>query len=193
MGIYLCSVHGDDWAADDVLRPAALAIAPELERRGLAPCPPPPSGAFAPHSGMSFEEKMNRPIQSFERLCRAQPDGDACCDALLDWDLLLPIDFDEPVKLPVPAPYSEITTVRSAHRARDAAQLLADSIALPHHVPLHCDNLDLGNWFDSPSASAAAASHPGAWSDDLDASYYVAVYLRAAQHAIRRNCPMYYV
>ncbi|HZM75543.1 MAG TPA: hypothetical protein VFC19_07435 [Candidatus Limnocylindrales bacterium] len=33
----------------------------------------------------------------------------------------------------------------------------------------------------------------GAWRDDPDAAYYVAIYLRAAQFSLRRGCPMRYV
>ncbi|WP_330334478.1 hypothetical protein OHS33_35145 [Streptomyces sp. NBC_00536] len=136
---------------------------------------------------------MYRPIQTFEDLCREDPAGQECHDALLGWDLLIPVAFEGAFELPVPTPYGDVTTVRSAHGTRTVAQRLADRISLPPQVPRHCDNLDLGNWFDSPAAAEAADSHPGAWSEDMDAAYYVALYLRAAEHSIRLVCPINYV
>jgi hypothetical protein len=37
-----------------------------------------------------------------------------------------------------------------------------------------------------------ASRRPGPWSADLDAAFYVALHLRAAQHALRRSCPLVY-
>ncbi|MEU3184424.1 hypothetical protein ABZ707_09455 [Streptomyces sp. NPDC006923] len=34
----------------------------------------------------------------------------------------------------------------------------------------------------------AAVSHPGPWTEDSDAAYYTALYLRAAEHSLRRQC-----
>ncbi|GHB85082.1 hypothetical protein GCM10010347_65060 [Streptomyces cirratus] len=193
MGIYVCSVDADDWLDEDILRPTAQALDAELSKRGLASCPPPAAVQFVPQSGMSFEEKMYRPIQTFEDLCRAQSDAQDFYDALLGWDLLVSVDFEDCLTLPVPARYSENTTVLSAHRTLRAAKRLVVQLALPPHVPHRCDNLDLGNWFDSPAAAAAAVSHPGPWAEDLDAAYYAALYLRAAEHSLRRQCPINYV
>ncbi|WP_405655119.1 hypothetical protein [Streptomyces sp. NBC_00019] len=35
-------------------------------------------------------------------------------------------------------------------------------------------------------------SRPFRRREDLDASFYVALYLRAAQHSLRRGCPIVY-
>ncbi|MEU3315394.1 hypothetical protein ABZ743_22320 [Streptomyces sp. NPDC006662] len=193
MGIYVCSVGAGDWSDEDVLRPTARALDAELSRLGLPACAPPAAAEFVPRSGMSFEEKMYRPLQTFEDLCRAQSDGQDSYDALLGWDLLVPVDFEDSLTLPVPAPYSENTTVRSAHRALRAAKRLAVRLALPPQVPHGGDNLALGNWFDSPARAEAAVSHPGPWAEDLDAAYYTALYLRAAEHSLRRRCPLHYI
>ncbi|MFF2197850.1 hypothetical protein [Streptomyces sp. NPDC058157] len=193
MGTYLCSVDADDWSDDEILGPVALLLGSELGRRGLALGAPPPPADFVPQSGTSFEEKLYRPMRSFEALCRAQPDGEECCEALLGWDLLIPVDFEGALTLPVPSAYSDTTTVHSAHRTLAAAQRLAARLALPPQLPRHCDNLDLGNWFDDAAVAQAAAAHPGAWADDLDAAFYTALYLRAAEHALRWQCPMSYV
>ncbi|MXM67378.1 hypothetical protein GR925_29095 [Streptomyces sp. HUCO-GS316] len=37
---------------------------------------------------------------------------------------------------------------------------------------------------------AVRRGRPGPWSVDLDAAFYVALYLRAAQFVLRRGCPV---
>jgi len=53
-----------------------------------------------------------------------------------------------------------------------------------------CDNLDLTMWFLDGPARELAARRDGLWTEDLEAAFYVAVYLRAAQHSLRRGCPV---
>ena len=66
-------------------------------------------------------------------------------------------------------------------------------IGLPPQTPQHCDNLEIGLWFDSAEAtSAAAATHPGTWTEDMDSAFYVAMYLRAAEHSLQRHAPISY-
>ncbi|MFJ6567708.1 hypothetical protein ACIQNU_09810 [Streptomyces sp. NPDC091292] len=55
-------------------------------------------------------------------------------------------------------------------------------------VPRYCDNLGL--WLDEVEA---VTDPPGAWAQDLDAAFYTALYLRAAEHALRQRCPVNYV
>jgi hypothetical protein len=70
---------------------------------------------------------------------------------------------------------------------------LTEAVRLPVDViPAACDNLDLTNWFLDGAAKATAAARPGPWAEDLDAAFYVALYLRAAPHSLRRNCPIVY-
>ncbi|MFF1907564.1 hypothetical protein [Kitasatospora sp. NPDC058218] len=189
MGIYLVSVAADDWLDEEVLGPVAEAVGRELSRRGLPPFVCPEPVPFRSHSGTRFEEKLHRPIDGFDRLCRALPDDTH--EALLGWEVLLPVDLDDSVVLPVGSAYNDPTTVGGARRALAAARRLADRLALPAAIPRHCDNLELGAWFDGPAA-AEAATAPGPWSEDLDAAYYTALYLRAAEHALRRGCPVGY-
>ncbi|MGV9264148.1 hypothetical protein ACWDRR_05730 [Kitasatospora sp. NPDC003701] len=189
MGIYLVSVAADDWLDAEVHGPVAGALGPELGRRGLPPFVCPEPAEFRPHSGTRFEEKLHRPIRSFDRLCRALPDDTH--EALLGWDVLLPVALDDSVVLPVGSAYNDPTTVGGARRTLAAARRLAERLALPASIPRHCDNLEVGTWFDGPAAAEAAAA-PGPWSEDLDAAYYTAVYLRAAEHALRRGCPITY-
>jgi hypothetical protein len=54
------------------------------------------------------------------------------------------------------------------------------------------DNLDITGWFDEVGAGDVPAPG-GSWRDDLDCSFYVAMYLRAAEFSIKRSCPMYYI
>ncbi|MFD7028583.1 hypothetical protein ACFWAR_11185 [Streptomyces sp. NPDC059917] len=193
MGIYVCDVGPDDWADEEVLGPTARALAAELRRRGLDPCPQPSPRDPRARSGAPFEEKLNRPLGSFEELCRQDPAGEECYDALLGWDLLVPVAFEGALELPVASPYDDVTTVRGAHAARAAARRLADRIALPPQVPLHGGNLALTNWFDGPAVADAAATHPGPWARAVDAAFCTALYLGAAEHAIRYTRPVRYV
>lgn len=193
MGIYLVSNAADDWCDEHVLGETANAINDELARRGQQPFTAPPPADFARGSGTMFEEKLYRPMTGFEALCQAHRNEYDCQDALLDWVILLPVPLDEPIVLDIPSTVDDVTTVRSAHAARAAARHLASVIALPLQVPAHCDNLEIGLWFDDHNAVAeAAATHSGLWLADLDTAFYVAMYLRAAEHALLRQCPISY-
>ncbi|MFC1443150.1 hypothetical protein ABUW04_33430 [Streptacidiphilus sp. N1-10] len=113
--------------------------------------------------------------------------------SLLDWSVLLPLPLAEPLVLDLPNAHDDVTVVRSADQALAAARHLAQVIGLPPQTPQHCDNLEIGLWFDDTEAtSAAAATHPGAWTEDLDSTFYVATYLRAAQHSLQRHAPISY-
>ncbi len=59
-------------------------------------------------------------------------------------------------------------------------------------VPRDGGNLALTNWFSGPAVQQAAARHPGPWREDLDAAYFTALYLGAAEHALRRGCAIAY-
>ncbi|MER5864937.1 hypothetical protein [Kitasatospora sp. NPDC002040] len=178
MGTYLVNADPADWADDEVHRPLAVALDAELTRRGLAP--------FAFDSDRSFEEKLYRPMASFNQLCDAVLPPHL---SLLDWELLLPIALPEPLLLPVDSAYSDTTAVRGAGEVLTAARMVATALALPVDLlPARCPNLDLCAWFDHP----ATDGHPGPWQDDLDAAFYTALYLRAAEHALREGSPLLY-
>lgn len=192
MGIYMVSVTAEDWDDEEVLKPTAQALAAELARLGLPPLVPPPTHSFVPGSGTTFEEKLNRPMDSFHHLCRTQPDGRDLADTLLGWELLLPIRLPHPIELRAPSFDRDTTIVASAHTVLAAARTVADQLALPPQVPPYCDNLELTNWFTSGEVQRAAATHPGPWQHDLDAAFYAAMYLRAAEHSLRTTCPLQY-
>ncbi|MEU2396216.1 hypothetical protein [Streptomyces sp. NPDC007369] len=223
MGIYVVSVDAAEWTDGEVRGPLGAALDEELARRGLGAFTPPGTGAGAgggreagprarPGPGGlpgrfgrrnrperpqgppdRFEEKVNRPYDGLEALCRAQPAAWRCEDALLDWDVLVPVDFHGVIELPVPAePGGDGARVRSAHRTAEAGHRLAGVLGLPDGVPRDGGNLALTNWFAGLDVRRAAAYGAGPWLDDLDAAYFTALYLGAAEHALRRGCAIAY-
>ncbi|ELP69346.1 hypothetical protein STRTUCAR8_03760 [Streptomyces turgidiscabies Car8] len=142
-------------------------------------------------SGQSFEEKLVPSMKSFLTLCGAHLSG-AETDTLCDWTVLVPVSLDEEIELPVESSYSDDTVIAGAPQVLAIARKLATAVALPPEVPEMCDNLDLTMWFLDGEAEKLSATRPGPWSEDLDAAFYVALYLRAAQHSLRRECPLMY-
>ncbi|MFE2068824.1 hypothetical protein ACFXDH_41735 [Streptomyces sp. NPDC059467] len=199
MGIYLVSVSAGDWFGDaeddDEGGHGALAAAldAELRQRGLAPYTSVPEKAdLVRGSGQSFEEKLAPPMDGFGALCREHL-SERESGLLLTWSVLVPLSLDEALQLPVENAYADETTVAGAPQVLAVAERLAAAIRLPVDViPEACDNLDLTMWFLEGAAEEAAAARPGPWAEDLDAAFYVALYLRAAQHSLRRGCPITY-
>ncbi|MFF4112805.1 hypothetical protein [Streptomyces sp. NPDC001714] len=197
MGIYLVSVGAQEWldGDEDEGGKGALAAAldAELRRRGLAPYESvPEAAAFVRGSGLSFEEKLVPAMDGFGALCREHlsPREE---ELLLGWSVLVPFPLDEEIRLPLASAYTDETVVAGAPEVLALAQRLAAVIGLPvEAIPEACDNLDLTMWFLEGPAKETAGSRPGPWGEDLDAAFYVALYLRAAQHSLRRGCPMTY-
>ncbi len=151
----------------------------------------PPAAPFVRGSGQLFEEKLIPAMAGFAALC-ARFLSEAETADLYDWTVLVPLPLDGPLTVPVASGYEDTTTIAGAPRALAAAEKLAAAIGLPAEVPAACDNLDLTTWFLDGSAEAAATARPGRWGEDLDAAFYAALYLRAAQHSLRRGCPLTY-
>lgn len=61
---------------------------------------------------------------------------------------------------------------------------------LPGDIPAGSGNLGLTTWFLDGHAKERAGSEP--WGKDLDAAFYVALFLRAARHSLRYGCPIAY-
>ncbi|MDH6454928.1 MULTISPECIES: hypothetical protein [unclassified Streptomyces] len=197
MGIYLVSVGAQEWfdTEDEGGRGAlAAALGAELSRRGL---PPYESVPQAPErlvrgAGLSFEEKLVPPMDGFDALCRAQLSQQEY-ELLCGWSLLVPFALDEEIWLPTETSYADTTMVAGAPQVLALAERLASAVDLPvDEIPAACDNLDLTMWFLDGEAQRFAAARPGPWAEDLDAAFYVALYLRAAQHSLRRGCPLVY-
>lgn len=201
MGIYLVSVGAQEWLdggddeheAEGGRGALASALNDELRRRGRAPYESvPEAAAFVRGSGLSFEEKLVPVMDGLAALCRehlSPREG----ELLLGWSVLVPFSLDEEIRLPVESAYTDDTVVAGAPEVLALAQRLAAVIGLPvEAIPEACDNLDLTMWFLEGQAKETAESRPGPWGEDLDTAFYVALYLRAAQHALRRGCPMTY-
>lgn len=197
MGVYLVDVGAEDWFDDeddeeDGWGEVASALNQELVRRGLPPyASVPEKGDVVRGSGQAFEEKLIPSMDGFVALCQAHL-SPAEVETVCGWTVMVPLSLDEEVRLPVECGYADSTVVVGAPQVLAIAARLAAVIDLPAETPEMCDNLDLTMWFLDGAAKDLAAARPGPWSDDLDTAFYVALYLRAAQHSLRRGCPLTY-
>jgi hypothetical protein len=114
-------------------------------------------------------------------------------ETVCGWTALGPLSLDEEIWLPINSGYTDSTMVVGAPQVLAIAEKLAAAVDLPAETPAMCDNLDLTAWFMDGAAKELAAVRPGPWGDDLDTVFYVALFLRAAQHSIRRGCPIVYI
>ncbi|MFI1352772.1 hypothetical protein ACH4TV_04175 [Streptomyces sp. NPDC020898] len=196
MGVYLVDVGAEEWFGEDEDEGGRAKIAAglnaELVRRGLPRYDSVPAAAdFVRGSGRSFEEKLVPSMNSFLTLCKAYL-SEAETDLLCGWSVLVPVSLDEEIELPIESSYSDSTLIVGAPQVLAIAEKLATAVELPPEAPEMCDNLDLTSWFLDGTAEKLAATRPGPWGEDLNAAFYVALYLRAAQHSLRRGCPMIY-
>lgn len=195
MGIYLVSVDAPEWFGDDedAYGELAAAVNEELVRRGLPPYTSVPAEApLVRGSGQSFEEKLIPPMDGFIALCEAHL-SPAERETLYDWTCLVPVSLEEPIRLPISSGYTDDSVVAGAPQVLAIAERLATAVALPPEVPKTSDNLDLTIWFLDGQAKDLAQLRPGPWSTDLDAAFYVGLFLRAAQHSLRRGAPLIYI
>ncbi|MGW1893933.1 hypothetical protein ACWCP6_27315 [Streptomyces sp. NPDC002004] len=194
MGIYLVSVGAEEWFGEEEggWGEVASALNEELRRRGLAPYESVPGkGECVRGSGQAFEEKLIPSMDGFAALCQAHLSRTEV-EAVCGWTVLVPVSLDEEIRLPFESSYTDSTVIVGAPQVLAHVERLAAAIELPAEAPTTCDNLDLTMWFMDGAAKELAASRPGPWGDDLDTAFYVALYLRAAQHSLRRGCPMVY-
>ncbi|MER5374917.1 hypothetical protein [Streptomyces sp. NPDC002553] len=195
MGVYLVSIDGREWFGEEEGGHAAVASAlnEELRRRGLPAYDSVGGpGAGSPAAPGWFEEKVFPPMDGFVAWCREHL-GEAEREALYGWTVLVPPSLEERVELPFGSGYWEETVIAGAPQVLAAAERLATAVGLPLDlVPATGGNLELTFWFFEGGAAGAAESRPGSWSEDLDAAFYAAVYLRAAQYSLRHGCPMVY-
>ncbi|MFE0463852.1 hypothetical protein ACFW1A_31815 [Kitasatospora sp. NPDC058965] len=194
MGIYLVSVGASEWfgpAAEDGMGEVAAALDAELVRRGAAPYASVPEEPeeFVRGAGQSFEEKLIPAMDGFTALCRRHLTP-AEFEMFGGWSVLVPLSLPDTVELPVPSSYEDRTVIAGAPQVLALAQRLATAIELPAEVPATSDNLDLTLWLAEGSARELARLRPGPWTEDLDAAFYVALFLRAAEHSLRRGCPL---
>ena len=189
MGVYLVSVDAQEWFSEDEEEGGMGAIAAglneELGRRGLPPYESLPGEDLV----LGFEEKISPPMDGFSALCRAHLTREEE-ETLCGWSVLVPLFLDEEITLPVGSAYTDTTVISGAPEVLALAQRLAAAIDLPAEVPDVDHNLSLTSWFLNGPAKELSDARPGPWSADLNAAFYVALYLRAAQHSLRRGCPI---
>ncbi|MFC0629133.1 hypothetical protein [Kribbella deserti] len=192
MGIYLVSVGGSEWFGqdEDGWGETASALNAELVRRGLPPYESvPEEPGFVRGSGQSFKEKLSPSMAGFDALCQAHLSREEY-ELFAGWSVLVPVSLEEEIWLPVETAYADETVVAGAPQVLAIAERLAAILDLPPEAPMMCDNLDLTMWFLDGAAKELAAGRSGLWTTDLDTAFYVAVYLRAAQHSLRRGVPI---
>lgn len=149
-------------------------------------------GDFVRGSGQAFEEKLIPSMDGFGALCQAHLSREEV-EIFCGWTVMVPVSLDEEIWLPVDSGHTESSTmVAGAPQVLAMAERLAAVIGLPAETPAMCDSLDLTMWFMNGAAKELAAARPGPWSDDLDTAFYAALFLRSAQHSIRRGCPIVY-
>jgi hypothetical protein len=192
MGVYLVSVDAEEWFGEeeDGWGDVASGLNEELARRGLPPYTSVPEETdFVRGSGQQFEEKLVPSMDGFLELCHARLSREET-EVLCGWSVLVPFSLDEEIWLPVESSYSDTTMVAGAPQVLALTERLAEVVELPAEIPEMCDNLDLTMWFLDGPAEEVAASRSEPWSEDLYTAFYVALYLRAAQHSLRRGCPI---
>ncbi|KOU61722.1 hypothetical protein ADK57_26435 [Streptomyces sp. MMG1533] len=191
MGVYLVGVDAQEWFSEDEGEGGKGAIASalneELRRRGL----PPYESVPEPGPAVWFEEKLSPSMDGFGALCRAHLTREEE-ETLCGWSVLVPVSLDQEIHLPIGSAYTDTTVIAGAPQVLALAQRLASVIGLPPEVPQVFENLGLTLWFLDGPAKDLAAARRGPWSEDLDTAFYVAMYLRAAQHSLRRGCPVAY-
>lgn len=195
MGIYLVSVGAAEWFGHDEgsYGDVAAGLNEELVRRGLGPYTSVPEETPCVRgSGQAFEEKMSPSIYGFIELCKTRLSPEEM-ETMCDWTCLVPISLEEFVCLPVSSNHTDETVIAGAPQVAALAERLAAIIELPPEIPQTSDNLDLTMWFLDGPAKELAQVRPGPWSADLDTAFYVAVYLQAARHSLRRGAPIVYV
>ncbi|MFU8872728.1 hypothetical protein [Micromonospora sp. SL4-19] len=166
MGIYLVDIGPDSWAQDEVTYGIRSLLDGALAERGLGPYPGPPREV---PSEESFEEKISPEMDGFAELCARHG-----AEEVLDATLFIPVSFDGLITLPAGNAYDEEQThVLSSHRLRDAVAPMAAEIGLPADLPR--GGLALSTSIEDP------------------VTFYVAVYLQAAEHSLRHGCPIGYV
>lgn len=186
----MVSVGAEEWFGDeeDGWGEVASALDAELRRRGLPPYEDVPAETdFAPGSGQAFEEKLTPDMTGFLALCQTHLSREES-EILCGWTVLMPFSLDEEIWLPIESDNHE-SMVAGAPQVLPLAEKLAAAIDLPAETPATCDNLDLSTWFRH-QAMELATTRTGPWTKDLDTAFYVALFVRAAQHSIRRGCPI---
>jgi hypothetical protein len=192
MGVYLVSIEAGEWFGADEGAGGHGAVASafddELRRRGIPPYEPGPGAG-----GSWFEEKLSPSMKGFDAFCRDRL-TEAERETFYGWTVLVPLSLEEPIRLPVGSAYADETVVAGAPQVLALGERLAGILGLPlDAIPATGANLELVLWFrEGDQVTRTAAARPGPWAEDPDTAFYVALYLRAAQYALRYGCPVTY-
>nr|WP_237531541.1 hypothetical protein [Streptomyces sp. SID3212] len=115
-------------------------------------------------------------MEGFFVLCEAHLSREET-EILCGWSVL--VRLAEEIWLSVGSGHSESTMVVGPPQVLPLAERLAAAV----------DNLGLSTWFTGRSRGLAQ-TRTGPWGGDLDAAFYIALFLRAAQHSVRHGCPV---
>jgi hypothetical protein len=175
MAVYLVSPTTEGWQQEGREDPDSIAarVVAAVRSKGLTLGAP----GVQP---FTFEEKLYRDRGGFDKLAGAFI-GDQV-------DVFVPLEFDGVIAGDGPGVYHDGLLVASSQTLLRQALALSRRIALPGEVPAG-DNLEIGMWFDEQDEQKRG---PEPWRRDLDMAFYVAMFLRAAEHSVRYSAPLHY-
>jgi hypothetical protein len=177
VGAYLVSIDEAEWRRQREQSPVSLAARVEsaLAARRY------PTGPFGT-APFTFEEKLYRDLGAFNRLVCDElgehdgRDGEPPAFVGAAAEIFVPIPFAGLIIADGPGVYDpEGLVIASSHTLLKQAQRLAASIDLCPDIPAG-KNLEIGLWFDEY--------------DDDNAAFYVALFLRAAEHSVAHRVPL---
>lgn len=195
VGVYLRSIDGLEWFGDeaDGFGYLAAGVNEELWRRGLPAFTSVPEAApYGRSSGLEFEEKLVPQIESFVALCEEHLSAEEI-ETLCAWTFMVPVSLEEEIWLPIPADAAHEEMIAGAPQVLALAERMAAVLGLPVEARETGDGRNaLTAWFLDGSAKELAGPSRAAWATDLDAAFYVAVFLRAARFSLRHGRPIRY-
>jgi hypothetical protein len=163
MGMYFVSVDNDEWRRE---REQDGSIAARVEAK-LGVSLPLGTEPFR------FEEKFYRYMGGFYVLAREElgtyDDGETPRFLGNLAEVFVPVPFEGVLPIGGTGIYADELVIASSHALLAQAQKLAAVVALREDIP-RGDNLEIGTWFDE--------------NDDDNVAFYVALYLRAAEHSV---------
>jgi hypothetical protein len=186
MGVYLGSPDAATWRDEADSDPDSLAARVETALASTGH----PLGPFG-REPFAFEEKFyRRGTGGFEDRARATFGSSGFVGDQAE--VFVPVQLRGPITGTGLGIYQQTLVIAPSDLLLDQARQLAEQIGLPAQVPAG-DNLEIGTWFDEIEANEREAASPHAiWRGDLDMAFYVALFLRGAEHSIRYQVPVRY-
>lgn len=163
MGVGLVSVDNDEWRRE---REEHGSIAARVETRLGA-------SLTLGTEPFRFEEKLYRYMGGFNVLAREEigtyEDDETPRFVGNLAEVFVPVPFDGVIHIGGDGIYADELVIASSHALLQEAQKLAAAVALREDIP-RGNNLEIGRWFDE--------------NDDDNVAFYVALFLRAAEHSV---------